>query len=365
MNRTRRVRFRAFELCGVAVLTALVFGEFLIFSPPMQRLENTLKIDVRAVAATPSSTTVHVGITGRSPNQGVRLAAFPLSRRPITQPAIYVYDGLSYPTAGVVSTAVQGVFYNLAGDLRAHQYAGSIEAVSADGLIDVLRATSQASGRAVVMMTGVLPAGVFSKSTDLLSPWVQAGGLVVWGGASIGYFSAMSGRSLAASAAISLGERGPERLLGKGVLAFPWVNQRAGDVESEFASALGLTFKFTAAGIQRNAVLGRGGLVLGWSSGSFPSVAFLPQGQGGYLLFGGEILNAAEDVSHDVAQILLSSALSAAGPVATTEIPPTAIGVSSDFGWDLPFVPAKGGIMVVAFDTDANGIFFYRKTITG
>jgi hypothetical protein len=140
------------------------------------------------------------------------------------------------------------------------------------------------------MMTGVFPAVAFSKTADLVTTWVRAGGLVVLGEASIGYFSALSGGTLANAGVVGLGERGTERLIGKGVLQFPWVNQRAGEVESSFAAALGVTFKFTGARIQRNAVLSREGLVLGWYAGSSPSVAFI--------LF----LNAKEAIWYSVAR---------------------------------------------------------------
>src|SRR5207248_1704651 len=99
--------------------------------------------------------------------------------------AVYVYDDLKFPSAGVGPTAVQGIFDHLAGELLAHNYPAPVAELTATNLLQVLKATGRAASTTIVLMTGVLPANVFSPNIDYLSPWVRAGGLAVWGGGTI------------------------------------------------------------------------------------------------------------------------------------------------------------------------------------
>jgi hypothetical protein len=350
------------EAAVAVLLLALIWGEFLIYSPPVESLQRNIEVRVQALTFAQDTSTLQVSISADYRPQSIRFAAFPLLTSNIRQPNVFVFNDAQFPTAGVVATAVQGVFDHLAGELETREYSGTVNAITAPELAQVLSATNQASGRAIVLMTGVLPANVFSRKVDLLSPWVKAGGLVVWGGGTIGYYSCEQGQSLAASASLSYGEKGAQLLLGSGVATFPFIVQRTADTPSVFANALGINYRLTSAGIVRNKAIARGGLALGWLSGAYSSITYLPAGHGGYLLFGGEILDEGA-VAQDLAQILLSSATAAFGPVTSTQVNLSRDQATASFNWSLPFVPGPAGIMVAAFDPDPNGVVFVRRVI--
>jgi hypothetical protein len=271
-----------------------------------------------------------------------------------------VYDDSRFPAANVAPTVPQGIFDHLSAELAAREYQPSVVAISADGLANVLRHTATAPGRIVVMMTGVLPANVFSGDADLLSPWVQAGGVAVWGGGAIGFWSGRNGQALSTDDA--LGEAGTQRLLGSNAVLYPTTFGRLGDVQSPLASALDLTYNFAGAGVLLGSVVARGGLDLGWDSGQFTSVAYLPRGLGGFLMFGGEIPDEAS-VSVDLARILMSGALYGTGQAASQHLTLTGSATGETVDWRLPFAAPIGGIMLVAFDPSPDALYFFKRQI--
>jgi hypothetical protein len=341
-----------------ALMIGVVVLEIIVSSSPVQRAEQSLTVDVRSSAQGDQSSTVQLAISHGSPHQSLDMAAFALGDRPVRQGSVYVYTDSRYPTAGVAPTVPQGVFDHLSGELVARHYELPVVAVTADSLARVLTDTGTAPGRVVVMMTGVLPANVFSADTDLLSQWVQAGGVAVWGGGAIGFWSGRSGQVLSTDDVI--GEAGTKRLLGTGVVQYPTEFGRLGYVQSSFASALDLSYTYTGAGVLVDSVTARGGLDLGWLSGQFTSVAYLPRGSGGFLIFGGEIPDETS-VSVDLARILMSGAIYASGPVASKHLTLADSDVTVD--WKLPFLTPTAGIMLVAYDPNPDGVYFTKHVI--
>ena len=343
-------------------MVGLIAWEVIIYSPPLQDSQGKLSVTVKSVRAGTGSTTADVFIGHGSTNQVLRLAAFPLRDKPVRQLDVFVFVDSTYPTAGVGYTSVQGVFDHLGGELAVRGYAARVSSITGIGLKDVLAATDLAGQRAVVIMTGVMPTTVFSSSTDLISPWVAAGGLLIWGGGTIGYWTAAPGQTLANRNV--LGERGTTRLVGAGVIMYPWEEGRVADHEGDFADALGISYRLANAGVLHDPVLARAGLDLGWDAGSYMSVSYLPRGMGGYLIFGGKILDE-ESVAKDLAQIILSNSLDAIGPVATQVVTLTRTTPNHVLHWQVPFIAPKAGIMLVAFESDSDATYFHSEVIGG
>jgi hypothetical protein len=181
---------------------------------------------------------------------------------------------------------------------------------------------------------------------------------MVWGGGAIGYFAGIQGQPLSQSAnGTSLRDNGPEALLGKGIIRFPYVNQRIADRPTPFGSALGIAYEFASSGVDWHAAAAAGGQVLGSTVGPFSSITYLPRGGGGYLLFGGEILDE-QSVAQDLARLLLSGALYAQGPVATKQLHLSDLPESSVFTWHLPFT-GNSLVALFAFDPSPDGVFYY------
>lgn len=358
MTGSPKSEFKWLEGLVALLLVGVSSAEIVIYSPAVQRAIPRLAVTVKAIDSTDRASSLDLSITHGPADSTIRLVAFPLSDRSTRQRSIFVFDDSDYSTANVDQAAGDVVLYHLAGELALRHYSAAISGLTANGLRDVLVATDEASSRTVVMMTGVWPASVFSRSLDLVTPWVRSGGLVVWGGATIGYWSATAGQPLSLSTKFDYGESGTQLLLGKGVAVYPWVNQRVGTVRSDFATALDISYKSASAGILRDSATPRGGLSLGWYSGQYSSVTYVPLGTGGYLLFGGEIIDP-ESVSRDLLEVVLSGALAAAGPVAERDVQLNGTAVTSDQRWDLPFGRTNAGIMFIAFDPNPDGTFYY------
>ncbi len=341
-----------------ALLVGVVVAEIVISSSPVQRAEQGLSVDAKSASRTDQASTLHLTISHGSPDQDLDVAAFALADKPVRQLSVYVYDDFRFPAADVAPTVPQGIFDHLSGELVVRHYAQPVVAVSAEGLANVLLNTAAAPGTVVVMMTGVLPANVFTSSKDLLSPWVEAGGVAVWGGGTIGFWSGRNGHELSTNDA--LGEAGTERLLGSNVVEYPTAFGRLGNVQSAFASALGLAYNFTGAGVLLSSVIAHHGLDLGWDSGQFTSVAYLPRGSGGFLIFGGEIPDETS-ASVDLARILMSGVIYASGAVASKHLTLATSDMTVD--WKLPFLTPNAGTMFVAYDPSPDALYFVKHVI--
>lgn len=176
----------------------------------------------------------------------------------------------------------------------------------------------------------------------------------------MGFWTGRHGQPLSSDDA--LGEAGTQRLLGSNVVQYPTTFGREGDVPSDFASALSLTYNFTGAGVLLGAVTARGGLDLGWDSGQFTSIAYLPRGSGGFLIFGGEIPDEAS-VSVDLARILMSGAIFGTGQAASKHLTLAGSATGETVDWTLAFSAPSGGIMLVAFDPSPDALYFFKRQI--
>jgi len=356
---------RFLEAILAVFLLGIVAGEVVLFSPPVQTHVQTLATTAQIERVNSDSTTLEVKITHGTADENLRLVAFPRPPAGLGYRTVFVYYDGAYPTASVNPLASQGVIDNLAGELLIRHYPRSVFPMSAATLVDILRRTTDASSEAIVAMTGVMPSNTFSRGVDLLTPWVRAGGLLIWGGATIGYYSGVEGRSLAtipAKNGPSLGESGIEQILGKGIVAYPWASQRVATNRSDAASAFGLTYQFASAGIKSGAALARGGKVLGWYTDQYSSVTFLPVARGGYLIFGGEVLDAAL-ISRDIAQLLASGVQYGSGQIAARDIRLSDLRETAVVRWPLPFGASTSGVTFIAFDPRPDGAFFYQREI--
>jgi len=349
-------------VCVAVVLATIVTGELLIYSPPGQKAAATLGVAIHSAVFGADSTSVSLEITHAPADAAVRVVAFPLGNRTCRRPAVFVFDDPDYAIANASSTAADTALFHLAGELGVQRYGGVVQGVTATTLRDVLVDTSSAYQRAVVIVTGVMPSVIFSRSHDLVTPWVNAGGLLVWGGGTIGYWSASARQNLADAANSSLRERGTVQLLGPGVVRYPLDSRRTANQMSDFGSALDINYRLADVGVIRDAILGRGGLLLGWYSSTFSSVSYLPRGTGGYLIFGGPIEDA-DSVSIDLAQMLLSGVMYGVGPVTARTFQLSNSPSITNVKWDLPFSAAAAGIAIAAFDPDPDGFYYFHRVI--
>jgi hypothetical protein len=365
MKGSLRSYFRFLEILLVLFLLGTVGAEVAMLSPPVSTHVRTLSADARIGALDSHSVTLAVRITHGAADEKLHLVAFPAPAASAEERRVYVYYDGAYPTASVDPLAAQGIIDNLAGELLVRHYSQSIVPISEASLVDVLQRTQDATSEVIVAMTGVMPSSVFSRGVDQLTPWIRAGGLLVWGGAAIGYYAASKNQALSSAPlrnGPSLAERGTEMILGAGIATFPWHPQRSATMTSPVGSALGIQFQLTSGGIKSGAVLARGGQILGWYDSQYSSVTYLPLGAGGLLIFGGEILDAAS-VSRDVAHLLVSRAIYGSGQIAAKDIRLSDIQSTAVIQWSLPFGPSNKGITFIAWDPASDGAFYFQRDL--
>src|SRR6185503_1659707 len=123
---------------------------------------------------------------------------------------------------------------------------GRVTTVDASELVRLLHDVAAARRTTLVMMAGVFPAAVFSTTTDLVGPWMRAGGRLIWGGPAPGLWSAQPHRALIRGpGSDSAGQRGVTRLLGAGFLAGPPDPRRFAEAPTPYSSALALSYQET------------------------------------------------------------------------------------------------------------------------
>ncbi len=278
--------------------------------------------------------------------------------------AVYVYFDPRYPVIGT-TFLMNGLMDHLGSDLRARGLSSAVQSLDAPGLAAFLQANT--SG-VLVVPTTALPSNVFSKSVDLLTPWIRRGGTLVWVGELIGGYTVNATvEPVAWNSTLNLQWAGEQRIFGSPLVGGAFPTGSIGTVRSAATGPLGLVYNLDDYGAESDAVTRMGGLSLGWvGSGienlSHPyvstktSIAAVHVGNGTVVLLGdtmnGPSLSPGglEGVSHDIAQILASG-------VAYTDYRLTDFlsqtyvvsGTGSTVRWGVTLPSAVGAVSVFAF----------------
>lgn len=362
-----------------AVLLALgVVGllEIFTFAPPVTEGPAHL-----AVAADWKRGVVDVHVSADAAAQAFHVLAVPVSSR-LAIPHLYAYVDAAYPTTTASSwTAVREIANHLSAIFDVYSRHSKVHQVDAAALARLLRDLPDARHRLVVIASGDLPSSVWSATSDLVIPWMQAGGTVVWVGDVPGYYSVgkapsftSTGGSAVASqvgclsvqtaakvaldAAVAVqGPSGVGRFLGqmprgadgRWPLSWTCVASRP----TEVAQALGLEYANDHDGLPLGFVQREGGLALGYVVGGQASVAYLPEGAGRLLLFGGPADASGTTIASDTARVLLSGVMDRTGRVAWH----TVRGNDDEFEVSVPVERQTTGVQLTLLDPTANGVY--------
>lgn len=251
---------------------------------------------------------------------------------PTPQPLdrVVVYADPSYPTSGSSHFAVQGVVDHLPVDLAADDLRARVEVVGAVGLSKVLTDRARSDGTVVVDAAGTLPDTVWAHGLDEVTPFLESGGTLAWGGDEPGYYSVGPAPAMTVSpppqgvpdyrcgpvpavpgpprdsAVTALGMRGVSRLLGHhGLLPPSWGWGCIATRRSGVASALRLSSAAVHGGPRLSSLAEMDGDAIGYSVRGRTSIAWIPRGHGGVLLFSGGV--DATAFSSDLATLLATS----------------------------------------------------------
>jgi hypothetical protein len=188
-------------------------------------------------------------------------------------------------------------------DLSAVHSATSLTAITGSEMPSIL--ASHPTAALVIAEFGVLPSTVFSNSTNLLTPWIAAGGTLIWAGGPLGYYSVLPDVPAPPSGC------SPCWLGQQQILGYPLVDPSAdrfqsypsvetpliADQPTAIASALGLQYNGTPFAANVSELDRHGGFAIGdltdpatdgqIRSPVTTSLAYIPLGLGRIYYFGG------------------------------------------------------------------------------
>jgi len=174
---------RRVEIAVLVLVAAVVVGQVLATSAPFApsiEVEQSLTLvpgpTVRAVTTLSSNFAAHLQLTG---------LGFPGSAR---TPTIDYYFDARYPVENSTMANWYGLPQHFLSLASARHWSITIDRMGAQSLANLL-ARPPPADTILLLASGVLPSTVYSGSRNLLLPWIQAGGTVVWVGAPIGAYT--------------------------------------------------------------------------------------------------------------------------------------------------------------------------------
>jgi hypothetical protein len=345
---------------GVPALLLLV-SEVAAYRPPPLSVSRG-SVTVTAAEYKASGPSLDLRVRPGPAQEEMRLVAFPVLAPPAS-PNVFVFVDPRFPGPDSTPRGVQGVYDHLSAELRVRRDPRSVEAVDLAGIQATLGDMSTAPERIIVMMTGSWPASIYSRSVDQVTPWVRAGGTLIWGGDAIGYYSVHDSTTFDPQDDASRRDPGPAALLGSDIVELGKKTGRNGIQPTRFAQALDLQFSSTAVGVSTKGLDAAGGRALGYTGGGYSSISELPLGQGRILIFSGDTYNEVP-LAHDIAVLLLTGALETAGDVNFRQVGSQDLGRSSDVRWEYPSNSQRGSLVLVGFDPSPEGVFFTRELVS-
>ena len=355
-DEVRNTRLAPYVVLGLLVVTSV--SELSAYRPGPFAPADT-SVAVEAVSLNRGDLTVMLRIGGSSNTQRLRIVGAPLPVQPDRRDVI-VYDDLKYPISGSNSRAVFGVYKHLADELILRHSSLVVSDTDAEGLARIFDNRTAASRHIVVVTTGAFPATVLTRNRNLVGPWLQAGGTLVWGGDAIGYYSAAVNESIGSGD--NLGADGPKAVLGVDAVNFPTEFLRQSHYPSENSMALGIEYLQSGSGVDLSRVGVIGAKALGWQTGTISSIAVVPTGRGRALVFGGEIYDE-QLFAHDLVRILLSDAYQASGPLSSQLVNVSRSDTATRTELHIEVGSTSRFTTIAAFDDDPLGTFAFHQTV--
>lgn len=234
---------------------------------------------------------------------------------------IYVFYDTDYPTVATdwkLSAMLQA---HLNAELRLRGYSNEARLVNASEMERILVARERAI---LIIASGGFPSNVFSKTVNLVKPWIDSGGTLIWFGFFIGYFvleKGMRKEDITDDMPQNPQRNGSKEFGLDGFFEHVELTDTpsVAGYSSPVSDALEVSYDLILQAPLLHMVWARNGLVLGKIGGPDPfsfrsSVSMVPIGLGKIILFGFFLmqsltLDGPERAAWDIAQILSSGVL--------------------------------------------------------
>ncbi len=299
---------------GVALLLALALLGLGATLPLAQTPPTATLLGVRADTVNGTAgLRADLALSAGSRPANLTAMLIPLTRIVHVDRVAFYFDP-AYPVLGNVAN-IYGVLDHLRPALLDRGFRGTVDIVDAAGLARILESNETP---VVVMVTGVFPDLVLSNRTNLVTPWLSRGGILVWTGDLIGAYIGLPGETtIAVSESQNLNWTGEQLIFGSSVIVSRRAAPGNATTPTNISTWLGLEYPLAEVGARVSRVEARGGLILGYIYNGYDpptSIAWVPVGLGGVVLFGyGPVLpygySSEAVVAQDTAQILMSGIL--------------------------------------------------------
>jgi hypothetical protein len=291
---------------------------------------------------------------------------------------VYVFYDTDYPTVATDWTFVAMLQAHLNAELRLRGYSNETELADAAELEELFMKKEPA---VVIMASGAFPSNLLSNETNLVKPWVDAGGILVWFGFYIGFYiveKGMKSQDITDNMTQNLRDNGSRQLGLDGFFEYLEMkdNPTVATYSSPISNALQITYDLIQQAPLLDMVWAKNGLVLGKTGGNDTSrfrssVSMIPMGAGKIVIFGffmmeSLTLDGPELTAWDLAQILCSGVLDMkSDSVQYYQSYSLAQGETENDSARLALEPGIVGFAVFEYTSQSsNGVLFHRDFIS-
>lgn len=271
----------------VTFLVVVLVAEAAVYLPPL-RNSNTLSVGFDLGASE-----VRGEATLDTSYAGTFTEAFDWVNESSPVKTVDCYYDAAYGYAYSNAVSAYGVPLLLNGVLHTRGLSIPVDTIDAGQLESVVTNLSAASSVVLVMTSGALPSAVYSNTTDLVMPWLEAGGRMVWIGAAIGFYSAPPNQPLSSPGAV-VGPAGVARFLGttrlSGLSTFTQPT-----VASSVLNLGNFTYGLPGYGLNVSSLEASGDMVRGNVEEGYTNVALFPFGAGSLLDYSAPMVYGTEE----------------------------------------------------------------------
>lgn len=306
------------QIIPIAILIILLINEIIWYTPYTYPKEAALNI--QEINFENGNITISLKLTTNLPLSAT-LIITPVTEEPKDLP-VYVFYDKNYPTVGTSWTLIQMLWEHVKTELFLRGYSAQVDLAASKDIESLL---SKKTPAVLIMASGAFPSDIFSWEINLVKPWLDSGGILIWFGWIPGYYTVEKGQSqeeIKWDSPQNLREEGPKRLGLENFFEFLAIEDcpTTAELESPLSKILDTKYNFIQQAPLLQKLIATNSLVLGKIGGQpgklRSSISAIPIGNGkmiifGYFLTASMVLNGPELSARDIAQILCSGILHA------------------------------------------------------
>ncbi|MFQ5907091.1 MAG: hypothetical protein ACE5JA_11050, partial [bacterium] len=305
----------------LAVSGILLWAQVVVYATPSPEEDVSFEIQ-KVVLEDGQDETAHWRINYSISSGGaplvLRVVAVPLSTSDVFRPLYFYYDA-EHPVVAVNHGGLRDFASHIAARLTLQGYPHEMQVVSSEELRNILVSSCRC---VVIIASTVLPDTVFSSETNLITPFLESGGVLIWVGDLIGGYVASRGQMFISWEDPANPQwEGEKMIFGHSIIGGHSESPEA-TIPTLSAKALDLQFQSIRTGALLDELLVLKGRAIGYveeGTESRSSISIIPIGQGKVVLFGHHVKSMSVAlpfpiVARDIAQILASGLIFSVSP---------------------------------------------------